>query len=163
VNAGSLNRSIDCYLKRDALGVRVHVKVSEEVEEFFKQWGGGIVEAPTSGRLWKQTKGSTDPIRLWSFDARLPHMDEMNFILTSTGTPLIDPNNGHTNLSFLRLVGASAPEGREFVIESVISRSELDRIATKICKASESFYMNFIQPVNINVYVGVMDVTRAGL
>jgi hypothetical protein len=135
------------------------VRVLPEIEEFFRQWGGGIQESPMHGRVWKSSK-TGEPIRLWSFETRLPSIDGADYNIIHTGTPLVN-EMGQVNLSFLRLVGASNPDGQRFIIEQVISNKELTRMGERISRASEAFYLDFIRPVKLNVFVGMMDMTRA--
>jgi hypothetical protein len=141
----AVNRSVDCWLSRHKSGIKVSVKVVPEVENFFKQWGGGLEEGPAHGRLWRPADDK--PIRLWSFDTNLKD-ENLQYDLMKTGT---------------NLVGASEPGGRAFILEAPISYPELERIAQRITRVSEQFFLNYVQPVNINVYVGTVDYSRSGL
>jgi hypothetical protein len=154
VEAG-FTKAIKINLKRHKRGVRVHVKVTPDVEEFFRHWGGDNTEGPSYGRLWKSLVDG-EKLTLWSFDAPM-RSDGATYSLAHTGHSFYT-DQGHINLSMLRLVGAS--DGRSFIVESVMSRPELERIAARINKASEQFYMDYIQPVNLEIYVGVRDRAR---
>jgi hypothetical protein len=156
----AVNRSVDCWLSRHKSGIKVSVKVVPEVENFFKQWGGGLEEGPAHGRLWRPADDR--PIRLWSFDTNLKD-ENLQYDLMKTGTNLVNDYDGSVNISFLRLVGASEPGGRAFILEAPISYPELERIAQRITRVSEQFFLNYVQPVNINVYVGTVDYSRSGL
>jgi hypothetical protein len=148
--------AVQCNLQRHKAGVKVRIKVIPEVEEFFKQWGGGIEQAPLHGRLWSAVDGK--PLKLWSFETEA----DGPFSLHKAGTKLIDNYDGPEiiNISFLRLVGASEGNGREFIVECVMSTEEMEKIANKIVKAGEHFYLNYIRPVNISCYVGVVDYSK---
>jgi len=151
-------RVIDIILQRHREGVRVRVKVKPEVEDFFKRWGGGATEAPSHGRMWKSLSG--EKLTLWSFETPLNGDDNMTYSLFHTGTGF-HTDHGNVNLSFIRLVGAV--EGKEFICDTVMSRTELDKVAAKLRRAAEHFYTEYIQPVHLNIFVGVRDIGRDGV
>lgn len=155
IEVPSMNRSVDCWLRRHKMGIKVKVRVKPEIEEFFRQWGGGVEIPPTHGRLWRALDDK--PITLWSFEEPLK---DGRYDLVSAGASLLNSYEGTPNLSFLRIVGASGPEGREFIVESVASTEEIERISNKIGRAGDQFYLDYIRPVNINIYVGTMDASR---
>ena len=159
MDAGIVNaqgvKVIDISLQRHKRGVKVTVRITPEVEEFFKRWGGGVVEAPHH-RLWKTLNDTDEKLALWSFETALQGED-MNYSLFHTGSGFYT-EHGTVNLSFIRLVGAV--EGREFICDTVMSRGELDKIANRLRKAAEHFYSEFIQPVHMNIFVGVRDLQR---
>ena len=148
---------IDIILRRHKLGIKVKVKIAPEIEEFFKQWGGGVQEAPRFGRLWKHK--SNDKLLVWSFDANLQRDEEASYSIVHTGGPL-RTDVGTVNISFLRLVGAV--EGTSFIYDAVVSKQELEKLATRIRKAAESFYTDYIQQVNMNIFVGIRELPRDG-
>ena len=152
-------KAIDVHLGRHTKGIYVKVKVFPEVEEFFKQWGGGVKMPPMHHRLWKTVNQNDGPLELWSFEKRLTQSSE-KYDIISTGAGLISESTGYPNLSFIRLVGASEGEGREFIIESVISNPELESLSNRIGKAAERFYLEYIHPIHMRVYVGVLDTSR---
>jgi hypothetical protein len=133
--------------------------VAPEVEAFFRQWGGGVEELPVHGRLWKPVN-EDDQLKLWSLETTLS--EATNYNVHRTGTVLLDDLNGYgVNLSFIRLVGASNEDGRSFIVESVMSDSEISRLSQRIHKAGEQFVMSYIQPVDIMCYVGTVDYSKA--
>lgn len=150
-------RAIDIWLRRDPRGIRVGLKVMGEIEEFFKHWGGGVEQSPSHGRFWKPIDPQ-HPLRIWSFETSTDGGPD-EFGLIQSGGPLINSLNGQVNLAFIRLVGAS--EGVEFIVESPISTPEMDRLASKLTKTAQSFYINHIRPININCFVGVYDYSKA--
>ena len=153
--SGPGERVIDINLQRHKLGVKVKVRVTPDVEEFFQRWGGGASEPPSHGRMWKTLKEG-DKLTLWSLETPIQDED-MTYSLFQTGSSL-QSDQGLVNLSFIRLVGAV--DGKEFICDSVMSRAELERIATKMRRAAEHFYTEYIQPVHFNIFVGVRDMTR---
>lgn len=152
-------RVIDISLKRHRAGVRVMVKITPEVEAFFQRWGGGVVETATHGRLWNQL--GTERLTFWSLNTDfLGGHDEPNYSLYHTGSGL-RLDSGLVNLSFIRLCGAM--DGKQFLCDAVMSRSEMEKIAAQLRKASEHFYTEYIQKVHLNIFVGVRDVLRGEL
>ena len=109
----------------------------------------------THGRLWKSLHDE-ERLAVWNFDhARL---NDQTYSLTHTGSAFFT-ENGLVNLSFLRLIGAG-DAGVSFICESVVGRSELERISQKLTRASEQFYAEYIQPVHIGIFVSVQDYTK---
>lgn len=154
------NNAVDCRLVRHQSGILVRIKVIPEIEEFFRQWGGGTAEGPAYGRLWKPLR-TDEPLRFWSYEAKLE--EGANYSLNRTGALLFDDYNGTgINISFLRMVGASQGDGCAFMAEVVMSTEEMKRAAYEVVKAGEQFYHNYIRPVNIHCYVGVVDYSKAG-
>ena len=145
-------RVIDLNLERHRSGVKVDVRVIPAIEEFFKYWGGGIPEATGFGRMWHPLEKDTTPLTVWTFHNNLGYVDRKEgYSIYATGGPFI--HEERLNISFLRLVGAS--EGRSFLWDAVISRTELDKLATAMQRATESFYLEYIQQVKVNIFVGL--------
>lgn len=156
-----MEKAVNCWLQRHKSGVKVTVKVIPEIEDFFKTWGGGFQEGPQYGRLWKPMKSDGTQLSFWGYEKAAE--EETNYSLNKTGAALFDEYHGSgVNISFLRMVGASGENGCEFMVESPMSTEEMDRVGTAIVKAGEQFYLNYIRPVNINCFVGVIDYSKAG-
>ena|SRR3990167_5865053 len=151
------HRVIDISLQRHKKGVKVSVQVTPEIEEFFKRWGGGVAELPGYGRLWEAV--GDERLSIWSFEAPV-HNEDMNYSLFHTGGPF-KVDGVLINLSFIRLVGASESP-KEFICSTVMSKGELEKIASQLRRAAEHFYTEYIQPVNLNIFVGVRDILRDG-
>lgn len=144
-------------LIRHRMGVKVKVHVAHHVEEFFKHWGGGVSGPPSAGRIWQVVHPQDPPLRVWSFDVAVNADESQPYSLFHTGSGFIT-DHGTINLSFIRLVGAS--EGRSLIVDTVVSRTELERIALRLRKAEEQFYAEYIQSVHLSIFVGVKDRTR---
>lgn len=150
-------RVIDISLFRSRRGIKVSVKVDPEIEAFFQQWGGGIKERPSYQRLWVPVQKDANPVLVWSYEVT-SEMHPRGYNLFHTGGALMD-ETGNVNLSILRIIGAG--EGVTFICESVMSTSELEAVALKLRKAAEQFYSEYVQPVHLNIFVGVRDVRGA--
>lgn len=151
-------RVIDLNLERHKSGVRVDVKVIPAVEEFFQYWGGGVPEPPGFGRMWHPLESEKDkPLLVWTFQTNLALFDkEVSYSIYPVGAGFFFDDR--LNISFLRLVGAS--EGRSFLWDAVISRMELDKLGARMQRAAEDFYIEYIQQVKVNIFVGVDTVTQ---
>jgi hypothetical protein len=57
------------------------------------------------------------------------------------------------NISFLRLVGVSSPNGVSFLYENVVSRSGLDQMAERIRVATGTFYDQYVKPTGAHIMV----------
>jgi len=144
-------------MERHRRGIKVHVEVKPEIEEFFQLHGGGAKITAQHGRLWKTVSPDSPPLQFWSLEQNIK---DAVYDIVRTGVDLVGRDTGQLNIAFLRLVGASEPGGREFLLDSVISTPELRILGGKIVKAGEKFYMDYIQRVNLQLRVSVMDVTR---
>lgn len=155
--AGERVISIDLLRRRQGSeGLRVKVMVADEIEEFFKRWGGGAQTGMEFGRLWKP-RNPADRLTLWTY-SRPPttgHEQRDDFSLIHSGGPLIT-EDGEPNLSMLRIVGAS--KGVDFLYDSVMGTTEMEAVAGRMRKACERFYLEYIQSVHMRVLVSVDDV-----
>lgn len=139
---------IHTFLRRCKEGVRVDLKVEPEIEEFFKSWSGGSNSSVDNyGRQWHSLNGS--PIQVYDFEDR--GMEQGRFSLWSPGRSL--HLDGHVNVSFLRIVGASEGDGVSLIIEDLVSRTELENLAEKIKRGCAWFYMEYVKPVNYEITV----------
>lgn len=154
VEAGIPNHAIEVRLRRAPKGVRVTTLLWPEVEAFFEQWSGGLQDRPSAGRLWHPINPG-EVITLWSLGlSQFQPGPSKPFSLLHSGCGLVTDNN-FPNISFLRLVGASRPEGASVVVECVMSQTELKQVGQRISEACHWFYSEYIQPVNLRAYVGV--------
>lgn len=140
---------INILLRRTKEGVQVDVRVSPEVEEFFRRWGGGRREdtRAVGGRYWKDN--ANQPLLFWVIAGGV---NQRGYMLNSPGSPLISEDDGDTpNISFLQLEGAS--NGRSFTCDQVLSLKELERLRGKIGQACGTFYNDYIKPANMQVVI----------
>lgn len=155
VEGTTSNNAIEVGLRRHQHGLLINVKVWPEIEAFFERWSGGMQERPTHGRNWKAT--GEEPLVLWMAGG-LPQFapnPARQYSLAHSGVGLADTGHGYPNISFLRLVGASRPEGRSFLMDMVISRGEMTATLQRLIDASNQFYSEFLQPVNLRGVVGI--------
>ena len=150
---------IHIYLKRHLDGLRVTVKTTPDVEEFFRELCGGVPEAVRNyGRNW--TPLGPEPLTCWSPNARPIYVPENEpFVLDKvgaslTGKDITGPYGERINLSFLRLVGVSSPEGVTFTVQTVLSKEELvGKLSKTLQTACKNFYEGFIAPAEVSITV----------
>ena len=143
--------AIDITLRRHRDGIRLSVKTTPDVEEFFQKWSGGLTERPAHGRLWRAPDGRQ--LDLWAMGAvNIGPNTSRPWSLLHSGLGFYT-EHGYPNISFLRLVGVSA--GRDLVVETLIGRGEIAMLGQRLSDACNMFYTEYIQSVNIRSVVNV--------
>lgn len=164
VEAGTSNDAVDVRIRRHQNGIKLNIRVWPEVEAFFQHWSGGIQESPTHGRLWKPCGGDDPdrvrPLALWAFGMNIASSAVRPYSLVHSGSGFY-VDHGYPNISFLRLVGSSAPEGRDLLVETLIGRGEIPQLAQRISEASQLFYNEYLQQVNMRAVVSVYQLPSA--
>lgn len=157
VEAG--NHAIDIELRRHRHGIRVRIHTMPEVEAFFEQWSSGLQERPSVGRLWKPIPDET--LNLWTFGmGNMGPSTHRPYSLVHSGLGFFI-EGGYPNLSFLRLVGVSNPDGRSLIVEAVMGRSEITQLGQRLSEACNMFYGEYLQPVNVRAVVSVFTLPNA--
>ena len=156
IEAGTNNDAIDIRISRHRHdGITLNVRVWPEVEAFFEHWAGGMQERPNAGRLWRSRDGS--PVTLWSLGVQsLNPSATRPYTLLHGGSGFSAGDHGYVNISFIRLVGASRPEGVDVIVESLVGRGEISNLAQRISEACNLFYSEYLQQVNMRAVVSVM-------
>lgn len=163
---------IETSLRRSAQGLLVNVKAHPRVEEFMARLSNGDQQAVTTvGRHWLTEYTEADskvkhvirerPLTAYVLYNPLDQIRMNDGIWVNTdrlGHPLLelsDRNNGMPeetlNLSFLRLVGISDPEGVSFLIRSVHSMSGLRKLRDLVQNAQNIFYTDYIKTIEYTV------------
>lgn len=149
---------ISAYLRRTKDGLRVDVKVHPDVEHYFNNLSHGQHENVRAyGKNWapidKVDGSQGEALRVWVFNWPQGHEDFLNpgTMHQPGGTPRLE--NGRVNISFLRLVGASRPEGVSFIWNAMLGDEELRRLASQFHRAQERFYTEFVKPTEVEIAV----------
>lgn len=156
---------IQTTLSRTYLGLTLNVKVHPRVEEFIRGLGTGTPEdAKRYGRYWSSV--DKDKV-LTVYDltqtlGSVPIGGGNYFRLDRIAQPLFEsgegnPNHGSVNLSFLRLVGASEGSGVSFRVNGVHTLDAIRQMRDKIGEAAQSFYINYLKPVNLDVQISTQE------
>lgn len=154
------------WMKRAKRGLHLRVKVSADVEEFFKNYAKVAESSRDYGTSWLPPDEKGKAPQVWHF--RAPIVGDGSYTLNNVGENL-NLNNGNLkatasgrggmmNISFLRLVGASEGEGVSFVIDTIISKPEMDDLAQQITKACAQFYNDYIKPVSHEIKISCIPV-----
>lgn len=145
--------AIAITLGRHRDGIKVHVKTWPDVEVFFSKWSGGVQERPAHGRLWKPVGDSE--LRLWALALHNVNPTPMRpYSLVHSGAGFV-VGDGYANISFLRLIGISEPEGRSFVMETVLGKSEVASMAQRLSDACNLYYGEYLQDITMRAVVSV--------
>lgn len=146
---------IEVSLRRTGVGVEISVKILPEIEDFMKQLGGGRqVRVESYGRHWiPRTKGTL--LQAYDLDEQIEPSREM-YRMDLLGSPI--SVDGYTNLSFLRLVGASEGIGAGFFIKGVYSLDALRTMKTNISVTARQLFIDYIRPIDMIVKVSTQEV-----
>ena len=149
--------AVDIRVKRQRAGIGLIVKVQPEVEAFFEHWSGGQNDKPAHGRLWTISDG---PLLVWSTGALQLGPGSMRpYTLVHAGAgPYVD---NFPNISFLRLVGASQPEGRKIIINVPVGRTELATWLQRAGDACNQFHSEYLLDVNMRAVVSLFRMPTA--
>jgi hypothetical protein len=146
---------IEVSLRRVGVGIEVNVKILPDIEDFMKELGGGRqVRVDSYGRHWlPRQKGTT----LLAYDLN-EHVDGGRdlYRMDILGSPI--NYDGHTNLSFLRLVGASEGAGAGFYVKGVYSLDALRMMKQNISTAARQLFIDYIRPIDMIVKVSTQEV-----
>ena len=145
--------AIDIILRRHRDGIKLTIKTIPEVEEFFRRWSGEMTERPQHGRLWRSDDDR--PIDLWTLGmANIGPNASRPWTLLHSGLGFY-ADHDYPNISFLRMIGVSEPNGRSIVIEALVGRGEIATLGQRLSDACNMFYTEYIQSVNIRAVVNV--------
>jgi hypothetical protein len=151
-------------LSRHKAGLKLQVKGLPIVEDFFRDFAQGEVQPVVNhARHWYPVSGK--PLMVYALPKSLGQMvadDDTRFTLDKVGNPLLiqthaDRPDTSLNLSFLRLVGISEGDGVAFTVKGAMDLEETRRLAQRIMLASRRFFIAYMRPVNINVFVSTQE------
>ena len=127
------------------------VRVIPMMETFIKGLGNGEARpssAYPNAKLWLPLNPESPPLMVYQI-APLP--PRSGYRLDCVGMDF--EVEGLINLSFLRLVGLSKPEGVKFRINGVYSEERLLQLGDRIGSAVESLYKDYLNPIDLSVVV----------
>lgn len=105
------------------------------------------------GPMWKPWPPKAEVPRVWDMMNIQSDEESSGFDIYSPGTSIIASPRGATNISFIRLVGASRPEGVTFLCEDVSSTPGLERLSERIRRAGGRFCDNYLKPVKFHIWI----------
>lgn len=138
-------------------GLEIHVKTDERIEEFFKSlaYNGEHDDIAMYGREWLPAKLGGD-LRVYRYEKELSG-NRISYTVTRPAEGIENNREGVLNLSFLRLVGISSPEGVRFVIAGPYSKDYVSRISKQISTEVRNIIREYIVPVAINFRISSQD------
>jgi len=154
-------------ISRSTSGILVRVKVSNTIEEFFRNNAvpdEPVINVEIIGRNWKSIGDA--PLQIYSCEnetltkKRRINSDNGFYRLDMAGFELLDKRSLDSpvvNLSPLRVVNASKGEGVTFAIRGVYEQRTVKETADLFGKAVRSFYSDFLKPLNISVIVSTQE------
>ena len=170
-------------LVRSAKGLLVNVKAHPAVEEFFRanavhvgQTTPTTLQTNAIGRHWLPGKKADGEAGLAAYDrvVALPVLlggDSVDIAnVDRLGQPLLEPHahgsgrRSHSiNLSLLRLVGVSDPEGVTFYVRGVHSIDLVREMKVKLGEGVKAFYASYLKPVQMSVVCLTQEVSLPGI
>ena len=158
------DKSITTRIGRTAKGLEVRVILHPDVEECFKTISNGEAQPITLfGRKWQ----SPQPLDVYDIPASMAGVGlvsgTVGYRLDIPGRELIiaDPTTGLrvVNMSFVRLVGASGPEGVSFYLGGAWEKDDTIWLGQSVVAAGDAICNKYIYPIVINT----ANVVREGL
>lgn len=165
-------------ITRAGVGLRYTVKCHPDVEDFFRFNQGltdpSIEPVENYGREWFRPRGSCDesPLMVYGLSDSLAGergVGNLHYRLDRPGESiLISRRDAHLtgiptktlNMSFLRLVGTSNPEGVSFVVHGVFGDDLVTEIENNITIACRELYRQYMMPLEVSVILEVQDNTK---
>jgi hypothetical protein len=147
-------------LLRTPKGLRLTTKVVPRIEEFFKVFTENVTKPlGLYTRKWA-TPGTDVPASVYTSPNfnQLMHTGSGSqpYTLDALGKPLVItdlPGGKAINLSFLRFVGISDPNGVSVTLDQMISTPELLNMKSSLREAAKQFYIDFMRPVGVTITV----------
>jgi hypothetical protein len=143
---------------RNSVGLIVHMHADPRIEQFM-QMNQPEHEQKLLVTAYANAWVSLDPANPLEVYTIPDHFldNDRSYRLDLPGSPLLPVNyepyhEGKvlTNLSFLRLVGISNPQGLKFGITGAYSKPYIKKLAGLLISETKIFLENYITPVNIN-------------
>lgn len=149
-------KAISTTVQRTSRGLVLRVQLHPVVEDFIKNSSNGdFTPVKMFGRKWTPC----DDLCVYDIPSSMLGIvgvdGELSYRLDKPGWDLFttDERTGRKviNMSFLRLVGASQPDGVAFSVGGVYERSDVTWIASAINDAGKAIYTQYIRPMTISV------------
>lgn len=165
-------------ITRTGVGLRYTIKCHPDVEDFFRFNEGledpQIEPVENYGREWLKPRGSIDesPLRTYGLAAVLQGehgVGNLRYRLDRPGEAILIPKRDTTlggqgskilNMSFLRLVGSSGPDGVSFMVHGVFGDDLVTEIENSITLACRELYRQYMMPLEVSVVLEVQDDAR---
>lgn len=151
-----------CYIEIDMdrapAGLVIRVKAVPEVEEFMKGLGNGAADnVQLYGKDWFPIDRSMTNT-VYNIDDRADAVVTPTYCINRVVEPLINSRDNRFNLSFLRLVGISSPQGVNFTIATPFSKPYVrGTLSPRISEECKNLLRDFIVPLHINLRISSLE------
>ena len=145
---------LDISIRRGPKGLELGVKADPKLETFIKSLGSGIKEQVEAyGRSWYSlTPGKS--LEVYPLENSL-HADAYTL---DAVTELFKSRDGRTNLSFLRIVGISEPEGIRFGMSGPFSKTYVREVLSDIGRETRNLIKDYVVPIHVNLRITSQEV-----
>lgn len=142
---------------RGSKGLEISLKAVPQLEEFFQGLSGGKKDPiELYGRNW--SSGDNRDLEIYGLQRDL-QLENANYFVNRPTEPLEEDGRGsRLNLSFLRLVGISDPQGVKFVISGPYSKEYTRVLTARIGAETRNLIRDFVVPVYINLRISSQDI-----
>ena len=147
-------------LRRTTKGLEVTVRTHEAVEEFMRvNAGEETTVVDQIGRQWRRSGNASEPLLVYDMPQDMAGCrlasQKVYYRLDQPGRDLVSVDQyagmKTINMSFLRLVGTSQPEGVTFAATGVHSDEDVQWIAAAIRDASRAIYAQYMKSMEISI------------
>lgn len=149
------DKTISTVIRRTSKGLEINVRLHEGTEEFMKAASG---ETTTAVGLYSRKWQSTAMLHAYDIPDSMNGVSMVNgttgYRLDRPGSDIytIEPNGLRVvNMSFVRLVGASGPDGVTFSLTGAFEREETLWLGQAIIEAGNLICKKYIYPMIISI------------
>ena len=148
------DKAISTVVRRTSKGLELKVRLHEAVEEFFRASAGEeTLPIDLFGRKWL----SAEKLQVYDLPESMKDVvsisDKSYYRLDKPGSDLTGTNSmgqRYINMSFVRLVGASLPDGVTFRVSGVFEKDDVVALAGAITEAGNIICKKYIYPMIIS-------------
>lgn len=148
---------ISVRLRRGPTGIRIHAKANPIFERYFESHAGTASPVSDFHREWRVDKGASS-LKVWdtTLHAGVQRGSGASYRVDVPGYMLV-MDSECVNMSFLRLVGISSPEGITFEVKGAFTRKYVQNLGQMIMQAGKALYQDFLKPVDVTISVNIQE------
>jgi hypothetical protein len=145
--AKSGEQKLQITIRRGSKGIRVTIRAAKEIEEHFREQVNDAERVNDFARAWV---GSG--LSVWSLSAPVGSqaIGGQLYTIERPGQSLL-AGDDVVNISFLRLVGISEPQGVTFEVRGAFSVTFVQNLVRKLTTAAKAYYTEFLRPINVTI------------
>lgn len=145
--AKSGEQKLQIDIRRGTKGIRLTVRAAKDIEEHFREQLNDSDRVNDFGRIWVG-----QGLSIWNLAAPVgtQFIGGQGYTIERPGMSLLTGDE-IVNISFLRLVGISEPQGVTFEIRGAFSVSYVQNLVRKLTTAAKAYYAEFLKPINVTI------------